>query len=637
MWLSVYSTFRIHSMLFNHTINCKSLVLLSVTAFFLTACQFSDDSSPVPETSENNSPGVVLLTADTVNTIESEPESATAAATPAEGGTTNNTDSIETESAGSSSDASDTNVTQNFGAGNPVPPLTKSNTTAAIGTNIAEANDWSATVHYVDLFKSSRPFESTRGWGTSGDIIYDEDGWPINLNGGVAVTLFATEIAEAAMPMEGYIVLYDGAGKVEYGAGVSVVSSAPGRDVINISAQSHNHIKITQSDTNNPVKNIRIMMPGGICDNNPGIRVSDASACQGSKYLSFEEHGESIIFNPDFINYVKDFAVLRFMDYMQTNHSPVKSWNDRTRFEESTWFNTGTKSNPNKRGAPIEVMVELANRAQVDPWFCIPHAADDDYIRKFAEHVYANLDTNLKAHIEYSNEVWNGSFSQYDYALETGTQQGVGDGYSAQWNYYAKRSVEIFKIWEDVFGGNERLVRILGSQSVNSWLSDQILSYNDTAKHADALAIAPYFSPKHTEDLKSYSSVDDVFAGIDRHFSNDIDNMKKQAELANKHGLDLIAYEGGQHLAAWGTQTNDEHPNPLLYAANNDPRMGEYYQRYLSEWKNSGGKLFVHYSSPDRQSKWGSWGDKKHIAEPRQDAPKYDSILTFMENNPKWW
>ena len=44
------------------------------------------------------------------------------------------------------------------------------------------------------------------------------------------------------------------------------------------------------------------------------------------------------------------------------------------------------------RGVPVERMIDLANVLQADPWFCIPHLAEDDYVRQFATLVKARLD-----------------------------------------------------------------------------------------------------------------------------------------------------------------------------------------------------------------------------------------------------
>src|SRR5581483_8613189 len=125
------------------------------------------------------------------------------------------------------------------------------------------------------------------------------------------------------------------------------------------------------------------------------------------------------------------------------------------------------------------------------PWFCMPHRADDDFVRRFARLVHERLDPGLKVYVEYSNEVWNYQFGQTRYAQEQGTALKLGNPENLR--YYSQRSVEIFKIWESVFGRTKRLVRVLAAQAVNPWSSEQVLKWHDAYQHADALAIAPYF------------------------------------------------------------------------------------------------------------------------------------------------
>ncbi|MEH6455469.1 MAG: sugar-binding protein, partial [Cocleimonas sp.] len=112
-----------------------------------------------------------------------------------------------------------------------------------------------------------------------------------------------------------------------------------------------------------------------------------------------------------------------------------------------------------------------------------------------------------------------------------------------------------------------------------------------------------------------------------------ISYIKKQEKVATSFGVDLLAYEGGQHLVDWDTRKVDQHPNPLLYAANRDPRMGIVYDELMIEWKRAGGKLFVAFSAPRIYSWYGSWGIKEHIRQARADAPKYDSLLRYLENS----
>lgn len=65
-------------------------------------------------------------------------------------------------------------------------------------------------------------------------------------------------------------------------------------------------------------------------------------------------------------------------------------------------------------------MAALANALHADAWFTMPHLADDDYVRNFAQTAPRLLDPGLKAYVEYSNEVWNRGFAQAHYAQQRG-------------------------------------------------------------------------------------------------------------------------------------------------------------------------------------------------------------------------
>jgi hypothetical protein len=143
--------------------------------------------------------------------------------------------------------------------------------------------------------------------------------------------------------------------------------------------------------------------------------------------------------------------------------------------------------------------VRLANTLGLPPWFNIPHRATNGFVLQFASLVNQQLDTCLKVHIEYSNETWNGSFAQSAYVQSQGWALGLSaDSFLAGAYYTALRSAQIFGIWQQVFGGTGRLFRTIASQSANSWVSDQMLGFQNAFINADALAIAPYFSCSDT-------------------------------------------------------------------------------------------------------------------------------------------
>ena len=342
------------------------------------------------------------------------------------------------------------------------------------------------------------------------------------------------------------------------------------------------------------------------------------------------EISKALLFNPEYLNFMKDFQMVRYMNMSGMTRDPVSKWSKRNTLKKATW---GGKYG--SRGAPVEVMVALSNQINAHPWFSMPYKASDDYIQQFGEYVSAELKPELRSYIEYSNEVWNPIFIHHDYAIAQGRKAGLDKKKSrAGYKWYSKRSVETFKIWEKSFGGTERLIRVMGSWASNQIMSNTVLSYKNAYKHTDAIAIGPYVSA-HPRVLRRAKTVDDVFKAMLNKktkwgMRSTVDYIRKQAKVAKSFDVDLVAYEGGQHLVDWNTRKAEDHPNPLLYAANRDPRMGIIYDELMREWHRAGGKLFVAFSAPRIYSWYGSWGIKEHIRQSRTDAPKYDSLLRYL-------
>ncbi|MFQ6099402.1 MAG: hypothetical protein ACE5O2_16840, partial [Armatimonadota bacterium] len=354
------------------------------------------------------------------------------------------------------------------------------------------------------------------------------------------------------------------------------------------------------------IRDIRVVMPG------------------------FEVRYEEEQFNPYFLARWQEFNTFRFMDWMRTNGSKVQTWDDRPKMDDATWT---------VKGAPLEVMIDLCNRLDVNPWFCMPHLADDDYVRRFAAQVKRELEPPLTVYVEYSNEIWNGMFAQTRYAGEKGLALGFGDKpWEAGWRYSAYRSVQMFRLWENVFGGRDRLVRVISTQAANPYVSERKLGFQDAYKECDALGVAPYFSlnlsPRSdpSSDEVSEWTVKQVLDHLEQvSLPRAIEHIRRQKQVADKYGLRLVAYEAGQHAVGVGGGENNEALTALLHAANRDERMGGLYTRYLDAWRDAGGELCCIFSSVGRWSKWGSWGALEYVDD---DTPKYQAIVRWSRANP---
>jgi hypothetical protein len=511
-----------------------------------------------------------------------------------------------------------------------------------IGINVNELHYEDASFPFVDLFRQSSPFkDNVLELPDADKVEYDAQGWPLRLNGAKIATKFIGKMPPEALVEGDYVVLYDGAGTLSYGHGVEAVSQSPNRDVIRLHKGEDGEINaslvIEAMDDADPIRNIRILPPGGICQDNPYQRVFAQAGCSsGASYLPFEQYYTSIRFSPEYLNYLKDFSAIRFMAMSGITRNPESHWAERPNLQEATWG-----GGYGQRGAPLEVQVDLANRMQADAWFNLPHAADDDYIRNFATYVREHLDPKLHIYVEYTNEVWNTSFSHSEYTQKMGIAAGYSiNSVEAGYQYYIKRAGEVFALWEQVFGGRERLTRVLGSWDTRPDISKKLLGDYGGAQLADAMAIAPYFGG-NTKGYRESTTVDQIFELTTakdsfRSLPQILDHVREQSEIAQHYGLKLLAYEGGQGLVDWATREASQHPNPLFFAANRDPRMGALYTQLLDGWKQAGGDLFMAFSSPRTCQWFGCWGLKEQIRQPRETAYKYNAVLNFIDAHRDW-
>lgn len=504
-----------------------------------------------------------------------------------------------------------------------------------VGTNLDGIAYWSPQLPFLDVMKFSSPWISGDGtnWDNQQPLDLDANGWVRSLAPGqIARKLTLREIGDR-YPGGQYTVRYKGEGTLKFGFAAQVVSQAPGQMLLQVTPNSGGvYLVIEATNPANYLRDIEIIMPGGICEGDFFTHAASAEACT-SAFLPFADHHRTIIFYPVFANRLRGYSALRFMDWMSTNNSPVRNWGLRTTVAYSTWSTTG--------GAPLEVMIALANLLQVHPWFTLPHQADDAYAQQFAALVRARLDPKLGVYVEHSNEVWNSQFKQYADTVNAAKAQTPP---LDNMQYHALRSRSIGKIFKDALGGT-RVTAVLGAQAANPWTAtrglDYLKSQFGSAIGIDAVAIAPYFgiSVKPAE-LLAYEalSLDALFSSMSATVSQSGKWVADyRATVANAYGVRLIGYEGGQHMVGiWGAE-NSAALNTLFDDFNRDPRIKQMYLAYLAGWKQNGGELFVHFTDVSRYTKWGRWGALEYISQARQESPKFDALQTFIEQNPVWW
>lgn len=478
-------------------------------------------------------------------------------------------------------------------------------TLSPLGINLTTSGilSQSPELAFKDLFKQNGPWFSNDSQPFAGTTA---DGYPLLNPGQNASTRMAWSL-EGHYPGGTYTCRYDGTGTILFGADAAIQSQSPGEILVTVTpglTVNGVMLRIMATDPADPIRNIRLLMPG------------------------FETEDPSQPFHPDFLARWENFSVIRFMNWQRTNVSMVQDWSQRT---TTTWF-----SQADINGVALEYMIQLANALHADPWFCMPYLATDDYVLQFATMVHEKLDPTLRVYLEYANEAWNPAFAAEPYAEQQGLALGLSaDPVQAGRRFVATRTVQFGAIWEAVFGSTDRLVRTMSIFTSFPQNGADDLDWNDTYLSLDALAIGPYFRLNSSmSDVAAISAMtipqilDSCMANIDVVMGQ----VAQHAEIAAARGLDFIAYEGGQHLVGLGAAATDPAVLALFSAANQDPGMGAVYAYYMDQWKALGGHLFIHFASMQRGGPFGllQWHDQT-------SSPKYDTLQQFIENNPRWW
>ena len=469
----------------------------------------------------------------------------------------------------------------------------------SVGMNLNAVSYYSPEWPFVDVFKSSRSNADGFPWDLANPKsqptpALDADGYPRGLADGQSVSAICMRV-DGNYPAGKYTVMFDGDGEVAVawdaedasldhagsGTGTFTTQVTPSKDGI--------VVRILRSNPQNHVRNIRVIMPG------------------------FEGTYAQQPFHPMFLAGLEPFSVLRFMDWGETNGSHLSQWSQRKRPTARTQY---------RGGVAYELMAQLSNTLRKDAWICVPHHASDDFVRQLATLMKAKLDPSLRLYVELSNEVWNGAFRQHKDMVKAASDKGQ-DWYQV----YAQRSARVFRIFEEVYGGHDRLVRVVASQAGNPWVTEQILKHLP-AGSADALAIAPYFGGSlgnsKNKDKTRTLSVDQVLDACAADIEKQRGLVQKHRAAAQAAGLGLIAYEGGQHLAPVGAASNDQQLVDLFVRANRHPRMGQLYVDYLRMWAAESGGVFCAFNYCYTPAKHGCWGALEHQAQ--GSAPKYDAL-----------
>jgi hypothetical protein len=512
----------------------------------------------------------------------------------------------------------------------------------SFGVNLDQVVDWGSAWTFTDAFIASRDWltasyntstglESPTGGGTAS---VDDKGWPTQLqtwtqNGQTIQqrlwTLMYRNIG-GNYPAGIYTAQWRGTGSVTFGFDASVIASGDNPDgshwaKLNVTPTDQgiqfkiNSMPLVDADPNDsippavdPIRDVHVWVP----DYNGQSFVGQI----WQPGVSFSP------FHPLFLERLQQFKTLRFMDWMKTNVGRDQHWSDMRPWDYATQSGAGGD------GVSIEYMVELANETGSDMWVNMPYAADDDYVRNFATYVRDHLNSNLKANVEWSNEIWNSIFATYPWITQQLTlPENAG---LTRYQFAAGQIKQDFDIWSDVFSGQtNRLIRVVAGQAANPTGVTEDLLKNMDGKF-DAVACTGYFglSAGQRAGFSSSTTSTDIVKAVMANVPSAISSLANVKALGVKYGggraIKTYAYESGQH--ADGQNNAGLSYLNALYAAQTDPMMYEAYDDFVRGFYDISGDLAMHFTYVSRNDASGSWGALQTQNQDLNSAPKYESL-----------
>jgi hypothetical protein len=519
-----------------------------------------------------------------------------------------------------------------------------------IGMNLENVVDWSPAWTFTDVFKASRPWisqaidESTGAvtWdvGATRPLGLDADGNPRALatwsdpSGNrmrqMAATLMFREIG-GAYPAGIYRAEWSGTGSVSFGFDARLIASgttAAGHHYADLEVTPTDNgilLRIEATSPADPVRDLHVWMPDW-----QGQRFAGQRWQPGAAFSPF---------HPLFLERLAPFKTLRFMGMQETNSSDIRTWSDRRDAADIRQGSGsgGTASETIVNGMSLEYMVQLANDLDADPWFNMPHMADDTFVRNFATYVRDHLESGRKAHVEWSNEIWNfgwGFEASHWVAEQARRPENAGLDH---WQVAGREAKRDLDIWSDVFAGQSgRLVRVAAGWAAVDWVTNRVVE--SMGGSFDAIAIAPYITPTD-EQRAAYgaaTTIDRVLADTRANIATSVDWVTNHARLARDwqsrlgRPIALVAYEGGPHLDGRGAAYQD-----VFYAATNDPRMGDIQRDYLKALDAAGMDLYVdfQFTSQAGAAPWGDFAKLHRMDEPLANAHRYAAVVAAADGS----
>ncbi|MCW8093133.1 hypothetical protein [Alteromonas sp. ASW11-130] len=504
-----------------------------------------------------------------------------------------------------------------FGVGSAVAPI-ESSMTAWMLNDVVKTS--SLNIDKTDLPNVWMPFvlgEPRVDYAAS--VVVDENGWPMSmqLDNGIqadilSISLFNNSIANA-YEAGTYTLTYSGSGEFDV-SNVSVISESKGEMTLQYDGTGPITVEISATDLNNSgdyLREIKLLRP-------------EAQANE--------------TFSQTYLDHLAQFSVVRPVHMMSSqllygmkdelggySHSQgANAWENRVKPDNASWGSA--------KGAPYEVIVQLANDSQSDLWLNVPIAADDNYVRKLAELILVELDTDRVIYLELGNALWNLTYPYAigrDYAFAQaqlrwpnvlGSRPEYLSGKASEElmvaSWYAARTQEVAAIFKEVWSSHASRIAVVmtgnvGTEATTVDLNRDILEaaiyVNEENADIPALNIDTFavsmtiVDPWQQGEYVAEGGFDRTSAttyineainyvdGTDRFAATAAMPgmrylVRKNADLAAEYNLPLVAYEGGHNFNG-STFTEEQ--------VENSQEMYDLYNALFEMWQEESGALIM--------------------------------------------
>ena len=502
------------------------------------------------------------------------------------------------------------------------------------GTNLSGVVDYGTELPFVDLMHNARvwytkdignpqdPFDS----GHASELNYRSDGYPTHVPQQINSSNYDQRVVTIwaitdGWPAGEYTVLWEGTGTLSFWGGHSDLQQTDSNritfDFLN-PIDNALEMTIVSSDIDDPIHNIRVLMPGT------------------------EMTYDTDPFYSLWIEKLSIFPSVRFMDWGTTNSwgqpdnwtwddPSFFTWNDRAQMNHYTWATN--------KGIPYEMMIKLLNDYDLDGWVCVPHRADDNYIENMAILFRDNLNVDRHLTVEYSNEIWNWIFGQTQWLNKYGCELQ-----NTSWPEGLVPYIQnCLDIWSTTFQDQmNRITRVAGVQLGWQDVSNRMVNNLEVGSF-DAIKPTFYFGLTEEGDtnldvLGSDATVEDVAYYARLGMQESMSGLESQKnQLADPLGVGMVFYEGGQHITPDPFGVEPTYSQALLDIQRDSSMFNMYnewfdFLRTLQEGDTPLSLMNFSFVA-ERSARFGSWGILETMAQDTSliPAPKYAAILKAIQ------